>query len=44
LKKRKKEREKIKKEKEETARGLFPRADTPYWLYHAGIFPAVRYN
>jgi hypothetical protein len=30
-----------KKREREMARGLSPRADTPCWLFHAGIFPAV---
>jgi hypothetical protein len=35
---------KKKKKRRELVRELFPRADTPYWLCHTGIFPADRYN
>jgi hypothetical protein len=40
---------KIKKKKKKRKRKgsqlvFFPRVDTPYWLCHPGIFPAVRGN
>jgi hypothetical protein len=41
-KKKEEKKKKLQKEKGEMAKGLFPRADKPYWLCHAGIFLASR--
>jgi hypothetical protein len=38
------EKKKERKKRKERNRGLFHRADTPYWLSHAGIFLAARCN
>jgi hypothetical protein len=44
IEKEKKKKQTNKREKQPSGIFFLSRADTPYWLHSAGIFPADRYN